>query len=254
MSLSSLGVLAAHLSEENVEKLLAQAEGKTKEDVKEIVSAFRPKPAAEPAIRRKPVRSGESPQWRSDSAESAQPPERPVSRGESESRKPAGSIEVACADFVNIRFAAGKSMKEKLVRFAEVLGIDGATRHMPELFEKALDLALEKIDPKKKLERRRKRQAARSKTRLDEEAARSKTHPDEAKKREAPRCEGHERSRHIPSSVGQLQSRGRGLPSSLLFGRGPLFGHWGFSIVSPHRGQVIVDSATSRPLISRYRP
>ena len=68
-------------------------------------------------------------------------------------------------------------------------------------FLTATDLALEKKDPKKKLERRRKRQAARSKTRLDEEAARSKTRPDEAKKREAPRCEGHERSRHIPSSV-----------------------------------------------------
>ncbi len=54
-SLSSLGVLAAHLSEENVEKLLEQAEGKTKEEVKEIVAAICPKPAAEPTIRRRPV-------------------------------------------------------------------------------------------------------------------------------------------------------------------------------------------------------
>ncbi len=68
----------------------------------------------------------------------------------------------------NIRFSAGKSLKEKLERFAEVLGIDCATRRMPEIFEKALDLALEKRDPKKKLERRKKREAARSKTRPDE--------------------------------------------------------------------------------------
>ena len=40
-SLSSLGVLAAHLSEENVEGLLEQAEGKTKEEVKEIVAVSR---------------------------------------------------------------------------------------------------------------------------------------------------------------------------------------------------------------------
>ncbi len=39
---------------------------------------------------------------------------------------------------------------------------------MPEIFEKALDLALEKMDPKQKLERRRKREAARSRTRPDE--------------------------------------------------------------------------------------
>ncbi len=75
---------------------------------------------------------------------------------------------------------------------------------MPELFEKALDLALEKMDPKQKLERRRKREAARSKTRLDE-ASPPKTRLDEAaggaKKSEAPRREGHERSRYTPSSV-----------------------------------------------------
>ncbi len=138
VSLSSLGVLAAHLREENVERLLAQAEGKTKEEVKEIVAAIRPKPVAEPTIRRKPVRSwDESPERRSDSAEPAQP-ERPDSRGESESPKPAGSVEVGRPEVYNFRFSAGKS-------------------------------------------------------RLDEAAG--------AKKREAPRREGHERSRCFPSSV-----------------------------------------------------
>ncbi len=112
---------------------------------------------------------------------------------ESSEEKYSSSIEVARPGVYNIRFSAGKSMKEKLVRFGEVLGIDGAAKHMAEIFEKALDLALEKMDPKQKLERRKKREAARSKTRLDEAAG--------AKKREAPRREGHERSRYIPSSV-----------------------------------------------------
>ncbi len=199
VSLSSLGVLAAHLSEENVDGLLAQAEGKTKEEVKEIVAAICPKPAAKPTIRRKLVRSREeSPERRSDSAESVQPPERPVSRGESESRKPAGSIEAARPDVYNIRFSAGKSLKQKLERFAEVLGIDCAARCMPEIFEKALDLALEKMDPKQKLERRKKREAARSKTRPDE-ASPLKSRLEEAagaKKREA-----RAGSRYLPSSV-----------------------------------------------------
>ncbi len=96
--------------------------------------------------------------------------------------------QVAAAGVYNIRFSAGKSLKQKLERFAEVLGIDCAARRMPEIFEKALDLALEKKDPKQKLERRRKRQAARSKTRLDEAAG--------AKKREA-----RAGSRYTPSSV-----------------------------------------------------
>ena len=78
------------------------------------------------------------------------------------------------------------------MRFGEVLGIDCTARRMPEIFEKALDLALEKKDPKKKLERRKKRESARSKTRPDEATG--------AEKREAPRREGHERPRCIPSS------------------------------------------------------
>ena len=93
----------------------------------------------------------------------------------------------------NFRFSGGKNLKQKIERLAEVLGIKGGVRRMPEVIEMAVDLALAKIDPRQKLERRKKREATRSKTRLDEAVG--------AKKREAPRREGHERSRYIPSSV-----------------------------------------------------
>ena len=194
--LSSLGVLAPHLSEENVDGLLAQAAGKTKEEVKEIVAAICPKPAVEPSIRRKPVTgsAGVPPSSSSSSSlEEESSEEKYSSSGARETERGTGSIEVARPGVYNIRFSAGKSMKEKLVRFAEVLGIDGATRHMPEIFEKALDLALEKMDPKQKLERRRKRQAARSKTRPDEAAGTAEETKREGPRRERPRC--------IPSSV-----------------------------------------------------
>ncbi len=97
LSLSSLGVLARHLNEDNVEGLLAQAEGKTKDEVKEIVAAFEPKPAAKPTIRRKPVRSGEeeSRELRSDDGAEAAGPELSFSAQETESRKPEGSVDVA---------------------------------------------------------------------------------------------------------------------------------------------------------------
>ncbi len=143
------------------------------------------------------------------SAEAAQP-ERPFAREESAPRKPAGSIEVASPGVYNIRFSAGKEFRAKLDRLAEVLGIEGAARHMPEIIEQALDLALEKKDPQKKLERRQKRQAARSKTPLDE-ASPPKTRLDEAagaKKREArsgsplgAQASRLHPSRYIPSSV-----------------------------------------------------
>ncbi len=129
------------------------------------------------------------------------------SRGESESPKPVGSVEVASPGVYNFRFSAGKEFKGKFERLAEVLGIEGAVRRMPEILEKALDLALQKKDPQKKLERRKKREATRSKTRLDE-AAGSKTRLDEAAG--AKKREGHERSRYTPSSVREHHIEGAG--------------------------------------------
>ncbi len=194
VSLSSLSLLAPHLSEDNVEKILGEAEGKTTGKVKEIVAALRPKPAAEPMIRRKPARSGEeSPEAGSDGVRGVQP-ELSFSARDLEPRKPEGSVEVARPEVYNFRFSAGKSLREKLERLAEVLGIEGAARNMPEILEKALDLALEKKDPKAKLERRRKREAV----------ARAKTRPDEVEeetKRETPGRAVPERSRYVPSSV-----------------------------------------------------
>ncbi len=155
VSLASLGVLAAHLSEENVDGLLEEAEGKTKEEVKEIVAALCPKPAAEPTIRRKPAgaRSGVSRETRGDSAGPARP-ERDSSGsggGESESPKLSGSVEVASPGVYNFRFSGGEILKQKIERLAEVLGLEGGARRMPEIIEKAVDLALERKDPQQKL-------------------------------------------------------------------------------------------------------
>ena len=71
---------------------------------------------------------------------------------------PASLLEPARPDVYNIRFAAGKGLKEKLVRLAEVLGIENPDRHLAEIFERAVDLALEKKDPQQKLERRLERE------------------------------------------------------------------------------------------------
>ncbi len=123
---------------------------------KEIVAAVNPKPAAKPTIRKKPVRSLGAAKATDDRAEV------PESSSEEEPRpeRGKGTLAVVWRDFYNIKFSAGKSLREKLERFAEVLGIDNAERNMAEIFEWALDLALEKKDPQRKLERRRKREAA----------------------------------------------------------------------------------------------
>ncbi len=156
VNLSVLSILATHLTEENVDRLLKEAEHKTTRAAKEIVAAVNPKPAAKPTIRKKPLRSLESAKATEDRAEVS------ASSSEEEPRpeQGKGTIEVAWRDFYNIKFSAGKSLREKLERFAEVVGVGNVERYMPEIFEWALDLALEKKDPQKKLERRRKREAA----------------------------------------------------------------------------------------------
>ena len=58
----------------------------------------------------------------------------------------------------NFRFSADRSFKDKFERLAEVMGVENAQRHMAEILEQALDIALEKKDPKRKLERRKARE------------------------------------------------------------------------------------------------
>ncbi len=77
-----------------------------------------------------------------------------------------------------------------------IVGIENAERRMPEILERALDLALEKKDPQKKLERRRKREVA--------AAARRETSPEKVNTEEKKRPVGKARaagSRYIRSSV-----------------------------------------------------
>jgi 5-methylcytosine-specific restriction endonuclease McrA len=113
---------------------------------------------------------------------------------EVEPRRVEGSVEAARPEVYNFRFSAGKSLREKLERLAEVLGVEGAARNMPKIIEKALDIALAKRDPKQKLQRRRKREAARSRTRPGEAVVGER-------KRETPGRDVRGRARYIPSSV-----------------------------------------------------
>ncbi len=90
-----------------------------------------------------------------------------------------------------------KSFKEKFERLAEVLGVENPLKNMDKVFERAMDISLEKKDPKKKLERRlekeRKRGAVPSK----------KPRPDEVESKGGAPSGSDKKatSRYIPSEV-----------------------------------------------------
>ncbi|GMR24354.1 MAG: hypothetical protein BMS9Abin37_2886 [Acidobacteriota bacterium] len=181
LSLTVAGLLAPHLSEDNVDKLLSDCAGMTKNAVREYVVALAPKPVFAPSIRKRPEPKQERKVTPTPSA--------PLHEKTTPQRPPPTSslniLEPARVDEFNFRFSADRDFKDKFERLAGVLGVRNAQKHMAEIIEKALDIALEKKDPKKKLERRQARQ--------------KQSRPDEivenAKKDEPAK------SRYIPSEV-----------------------------------------------------
>jgi hypothetical protein len=71
-------------------------------------------------------------------------------------------MEPATETRYNFRFSAQKAFTEKLTRLAEVLGIENPHNHLEDIFGEALEIALEKKDPQRRLARRRKREDRRA--------------------------------------------------------------------------------------------
>ncbi len=203
ISLTVAGHLAPQLREDNVEKLLSDCAGMTKRAVEEYLVALRPKPVFHPSIRKRP-----SPGWEREKArtegqqetrrerEQSKPPCPAPFVEESPRPRPTSSspnlLEPARPDRFNFRFSADRNFKEKFERLAEVLGVENPLKHMAEILERAVDISLEKKDPKRKRERRLERQRAKA-------APRAQSRPDEISTR--PERKDRAESRYIPSEV-----------------------------------------------------
>ena len=157
ISLTVAALLAPHLTEDNVKKLISDCAGMKRRETEEYIVAFRPKPVFEPSIRKRsaPPVQVESPP---STSTSPAPPPAPVETPKSSKT----ILQPARPEVFNFRFSANRDFKDKFERLAEVVGVENAQKNMAEILEKALDIALEQKDPKKKLERRRKRERART--------------------------------------------------------------------------------------------
>ncbi len=157
MSLTVAGLLAAHATEDTVEKLLADCAGSSKREVEEYLVTLKPKPVFEPSIRRAPSRGHAAipPTPAQTIRPAAAPDLRPVTMSPP-------ILEPAQPDQFNFRFAADRAFKEKFERLAEVLGVEHPSKYMAEILEQAVDIALDKKDLKRKRERRLQREARRA--------------------------------------------------------------------------------------------
>jgi hypothetical protein len=155
----------------------------TKRAVEEYLVALRPKPVFNPSIRKRPSSKGEGdkarPEGQQETLRQKQLPKQPCpapSVEETPSQRPPSSspnlLEPARPDRFNFRFSADGNFKAKFERLAEVLGVENPLKNMAEVFERAVDISLDKKDPKRKRERRLKRErergAPRGKSRLGE--------------------------------------------------------------------------------------
>jgi hypothetical protein len=156
ISLTVASLLAAHVHEDNVDKLISDCAGMTRKETEEYLVALKPKPVFEPLIRKRPSLS---PPVTPPPARRPAPPVDPTPK-----KSPPPVLQPARPEAFNFRFAANRDFKDKFERLAEVLGVENAQAQMAAVFEKALDLALEKKDPRKKLERRQKREKAKSRS------------------------------------------------------------------------------------------
>ena len=196
-------MIALHLTEENVEDLIQRAGGKTKRELEEVLASVAPKKPFSPSVRKRPMPKAKPPQEALRSRVSNKD-----KTSEEDARPAPGAthvpdlLEPATEDRYNFRFSAGKEFTEKFERLAEVLGIENARSHLEEIFEKALDLALEKKDPKRKLERRRKREAKKKNSSLGKPGA-EKSERKKAEKQAKPAP-----SRYIPSEIREGGSKG----------------------------------------------
>ena len=74
--------------------------------------------------------------------------------GSTAKRDSEGEVEAARPQVYNFHFSADKAFRETLKRLGEVLGVERPESHMPELFQRAMEFMLDRKDPRRKRERR----------------------------------------------------------------------------------------------------
>jgi len=135
--LSGLRVLAPHLNQENHEKVLGQASGKSKREIEELAAALSPKPCVPDAVRKLPNR--EIPLAApAATARSETPP-----ATNREQRR--AIVAPLPADTYQIKFTGSRAFRDKLRQAQDLLRHCIPNGDLAEVFDKALDVLIAKV-------------------------------------------------------------------------------------------------------------
>src|SRR5438105_10647990 len=130
--LSGLRVLLPHLTDENHEEVLAQAAGKSKRDIEELVARLAPKPPVPTVIRKLPDRVVQPALTLSAPAVPTPETHRPV-------------IAPLSAETYKVQFTASRAFRDKLRQAQDLLRHRVPDGDPAAIFEKALDLLIERV-------------------------------------------------------------------------------------------------------------
>jgi len=128
--LTGLRLLIPHLNEENHEKVLAQAAGKSKREIEALAASLSPKPPVPDSVRKLPNR-----QLGLAAPVSVTPPR--------EERRPV--IAPLSAETYEIRFTGSRAFRDKLRQAQDLLRHRVPDGNLEEVFDKALDLLIAKV-------------------------------------------------------------------------------------------------------------
>src|SRR5712692_3215698 len=137
--LTGLRLLVPHLTPGNNRELLAQAAGKTKREIEELVARLAPQPPVPSVVRKVPEHS------RRASAEPLPlaPNATPVTPPQREDRRPA--IAPLSEETFKIQFTASRALRDKLRLAQDLLRHRVPDGDLASIFEKSLDLLIDQV-------------------------------------------------------------------------------------------------------------
>ena len=145
LTLTTVRLLAPHLSVVNHESVLASAHHKRKQDIEQIVAALNPKPAAPTVIRKLPIRSQrETEAGAPDLASSAAVP-LPVAQ-EPALPPPRGSIAPLAPERFKVQMTISRETRDKLDRVQALARHAIPNGDLTTIFDRALTLLLNELE------------------------------------------------------------------------------------------------------------
>ena len=136
--LAGFRLLAPHLTAENHREVLAQAAGKSKREIEELVARLSPQPPVAPSVRKLPAR----PQAPAPLALALSPAARPVSKHED--HRP--SVAPLGEDTYKVQFTADRPFQEKLRRAQDLFRHRIPDGDLTSIFDRALDVLIEQVE------------------------------------------------------------------------------------------------------------